>query len=384
MKQTRYAGPMVLKHLTQEQVGILRRAIHTEGSKIVQLGLRVTAEDGGVESLFNVWLGAKAEEKISVCMWAKQLGLQCVQMEDVFSGGTCNEGDTKRSAVFQAAMNEAKKQSGCEFFENSRKNNVVPSKSQTQNTGSKPEKVCTDMPNETTPALTQPPVVAPPPPQRVPVDPKNVNESLWLWLDNQRHFPDGVELWSRTPKEVWAFFKTCIPGWSEWKKGAKMCPTTYVPTFAKAMQKHRMSKPEWKAYSKERLEHATVPASAVEPKPQEKVEESAAPCKRQKCANGDVSGAPRVAQGDEGGSKARIDEPLLRYLTDQRRFDDGEELSSKAPEEVWMQLQSYADRWYTSKKQEPCQDTHRPTLVKAMRTHEMSTKQWRAYALSRL
>ena len=392
--QTRYAGPMVLKKLTQTQVEALRCATKAEGCRILHLLMRVTdkcetlSSEGTKEERFTVWLCAKAVQRISVCMWAKQLGVRCIQSEDVFPTKEMKENGKEHAMAYDTAIREARDKDGWEYeeFECSP---VITTTTTKRDSSS-------DV--ETVPPLVQvdagaqaddkqkTEIEASSTSKRVPVDPKNVNESLWLWLDNQRHFPDGVELWSRTPKEVWAFFKTCIPGWSEWKKGAKMCPTTYVPTFAKAMQKHRMSKPEWKAYAKERLEHATVPASAVEPKPQEKAEESAAPCKRQKCVNGDVSGAPRVAQGlgSEGGSKARIDEQLLRYLTDQRRFDDGEELLSKAPEDVWMQLQLCAHRWYTSKKQEPCQDTHRPTLVKAMRTHEMSTTQWGAYALSRL
>lgn len=352
--QTRYAGPMVLQGLTHVQVDRLRCVTKTPGSKIVHMVMRVTDTDesgGG-----TVWLCAKAMHKISVCMWAKQLGLSCVQSQDVFPTKEVSEDEKKHSAAYELAVRDAK---DCEEFRGASVSaGSVGGGGKTKRPSSDGEAQAVGPEEAMEEEREMRPVVQL-------AKAAEWDEALFYWLENARHYADGVWLSERSAEDVWAHLLSMVSPWQTMRPAKKdLTADTILVTMVRVMQKHPYRKPEWAKYAQEQLEKAQVATG-----------DDGASSKRQKVCDGEEKRVQVVASTD--GS-------LFGFLSDQRRFEDDTQLSSKPPNEVWRHFQACADRWYTERSQEPNRDTHRSTLVKAMRNHPMATSEWRVYALDRL
>lgn len=377
----------MLKKLTQSQLDRLRGATKAEGCQIKYMLMRVTdtcesscnsgTGDGGEKEVrYTVWVCAKAEKRISVCMWAKQLGVPCLQSQDIFPTKEMSENERKHSAAYDLAMREAKDQEGWDYEEY-------------EGTGGAQNKTKHDTPlGDTAQGESTETTPAPPPQPEAAQDEGTIDEKLLYYVSVQRRFDDGADLCTRSARHVWAILVTRSAGYSaerKWKVNRK----TAIMTLAKGMQTHVMANQEWKDYAQKQLDRAgltlpsATPVKKVTGAQGDAAEDSGPSTKRQKCG-GDVGAAAVGVDKRTSAALEAINEQLLSYLLNQRTFDDGEELSTRAPSDVWTHLQICADRWYTQKKLEPCVDTHRPTLVKAMRTHSMGDEGWRGYALGRL
>lgn len=419
VSQTRYAGPMVLKKITMAQVDALRGATKREGSQIVYMLMRVLEPceiqqrgEDQQDEMYTVWVCAKALNKISVCMWNKQLGVSCLQSNDVFPTKDTEGSEKKHSEAYDMAIRDARNDTGATYEEfetaptepapGARKTKTGQAAKDTNDrapmrpTGATMEKDEKSKSKQTeTPAAVVENTVKPvpskdaTPPQK---HPDNIDESLLFIFSNlRRYLDDDKELNTRSPAEAWKEMQQGALDVLRFQK-KKVCKETWLPTLAKAFKTHVYANDEWRKFADKRMEKARRKGEIADASQEGKAETKeefveSAQCdegasKRQKCVDGDVTSALTVTA--RGGSKNKDEEgneELLAYLLDQRRFDDGEELGSREAKDVWTHLQTCADRWYTSHMQEPRKAEHQMTLVRAMRGHPMRTDGWGGYAL---
>ncbi len=405
-QQTRYAGPMVLKKISKAQLERLRGAVKAEGSKIVYVLMRVKethepqlSPGMGGERKYTVWVCAKAAKQLSVCMWARQMGLHCLHADDIFPNTERAESEKVHAEAFHLAVREAKTQDELDYEEYASVPEMTCKKQPVSESveidppsyESKQEGAEGKSPRAAPDMDTQQGAVKPAPstditPQQK--HPDNIDESLlFIFSMLRRYDDDETELNARSPAQAWKHMQKAGLDVLRFQK-KKPCKETWLPTLVKAFKTHVFANDEWRKFADKRMEKARrkgeIADAAEDGKA--KVEEEfveGAQCdevasKRQKCVDGNVTSAPTGGGGCEPSKNKDEEgnEELLAYLLDQRRFDDGEELGSREAKDVWTHLQTCADRWYTSHMQEPRKAEHQMTLVKAMRGHPMRTDGW--------
>jgi len=410
-QQTRYAGPMVLKKIPKAQLDGLRGAVKAEGSKIVYVLIRVKemhepqhCPGMGGERKYTVWVCAKAAKQLSVCMWARQMGIHCLHADDIFPNTERMESEKLHAEAFHLAVREAKKQDELDYEEyasapgmtckkqpvsESVENDRLSYESKEEGTEGKSPRAAPDMDTQQGAVKSAPSTDTNTPPQK---HPDNIDESLLFIFSNLRRYDDDyTELNTRSPVEAWKEMQQGALDVLRFQK-KKARKETWLPTLAKAFKTHVYANDEWRKFADKRMEKARRKGEIADASQEGKAEAKeefveSVQCdegasKRQKCVDGDVTSALTVTA--RGGSKNKDEEgneELLAYLLDQRRFDDGEELGSREAKDVWTHLQTCADRWYTSHMQEPRKAEHQMTLVRAMRGHPMRTDGWGGYAL---